>query len=122
MFCESLTAKLLKKDLQSKAALGSGSGSLHNTAPLEIRGSAFDTAVLCRLRQWLFTRRSCTQNDFVYIHDGRVHNIILSIYTMVVYIMSVVYIHDCLVLINLGQQVRCFSGFFYIFFTNLFSY
>ena len=33
---------------------------------------------------------------------------ILSIYTMVVYIMSVVYIHDRFVLIYLGQQVRKF--------------
>ena len=72
-------------------------------------------------RQWLFTRRSCTQNDFVYIHDGRVHNMILSIYTMVVYIMSVVYIHDRFVLINLGQQLRKFFVFFIeFFFTNLF--
>ena len=62
----------------------------------------------CTKWQWLFTRRSCTQNHFVYIHDGRVHNMILSIYTMVVYIMSVVYIHDSFVLMNIGQQVRKF--------------
>ena len=38
---------------------------------------------------------------------------ILSIYTMLVYIMYVVYIHDRFVLLNLGQQVRKFFGGFF---------
>ena len=78
---------------------------------------------LWREWQWLFTLRSCTQNDFVYIHDRRVPNMILSIYTMVGYIMYVVYIHDRFVLLNLGQQVRKFFGvFFRVFFYKLIQY
>ena len=50
-------------------------------------------------------------------------NMILSIYTMVVYIMYVVYIHDRYVLLNLGQQVRKFFGvFFRVFFYKLIQY
>ena len=34
---------------------------------------------------------------------------------MVVYIMDVVYIRDCFALINLGQEVQKFFGFFRFF-------